>query len=212
MAPVDCACACPIDGQPNPVLSLPVAYYLELTASCNNRCPGCGNVYSLERAFVSLPLDGDAWCRLVRRLAPHTHLLNLTGGEATLHPSFAEIVRTIDSCGIPFTVFTNGRWPHEDRILTLLRTASTCDGLLVSLHGPDAATHEAFSGVPRSFKQTVATIRRATEAGLNVATSIVINRHNWDRIEETMELALSLGANHIVCNRLIGPEMVVLHR
>ena len=52
----DCDCACPVDslssdeassqGEPTPVLSRPVAYYLELTPACQNRCPGCGNVYA----------------------------------------------------------------------------------------------------------------------------------------------------------------------
>jgi len=76
--------------------------------------------------------------------------------------------------------------------------------LLVSLHGPDAATHETFSGVPGSFDETVINVRRAADAELDVATSIVITRSNWDRIEETLDLALGLGANHAVCNRFIG--------
>lgn len=209
----DCDCACPIDGMPTPVLSLPVAYYLELTPACNNRCPGCGNVYADVRTSLhpklveglSSPLDGEDWRDLIARLAPHAQQFKLTGGEATLHPAFAEIVRAIEGHGIPFALFTNARWSRPDALIQLLRDTSTCEGLLISLHGPDGSTHEAFSGVPGSFDETVANIRRATEAGLDVATSIVINCHNWDRIEETLDLALSLGANHVVCNRFIAP-------
>lgn len=199
----DCNCACPIDGMLTPVLSLPVAYYLELTPACNNRCPGCGNVYAAARASLPPPLDGKEWRGLIARLASHAHQFKLTGGEATLHPAFAEIVRTIEDCGIPFTLFTNGRWSRPAVLIRLLRDIAACEGLLISLHGPDAATHDAFSGVPGSFDETVANIRRATDAGLDVAASIVINRNNWGRIEETLDLALSLGANHVVCNRFI---------
>lgn len=206
----DCNCACPVDGVPTPVLSLPIAYYLELTPMCNNRCPGCGNVYAAERernrGFSKPPvsMDGRAWRDLIMRLASHAHQFKLTGGEATLHPAFAEIVCTVEDCGIPFTLFTNGRWSHPDALLRLLRGTATCEGLLVSLHGPDAATHEAFSGVPGSFDETVANIRRATAVGLDVATSMVINHNNWDRVAKTLDLALSLGANHVVCNRYIS--------
>ncbi len=215
----DCQCACPTDGMPTPVLSLPVAYYLELTSACNSRCPGCGNVYAVARTSLSLPspicseriarassfsLNGVEWCDLIARLAPHAHQFKLTGGEATLHPAFAEIVHTVEDQGVPFTLFTNGRWPHPDALIRLLRDSTACEGLLVSLHGSDATTHEAFSGVQGSFDETVDNIRRATDAGLDVATSIVITRSNWDCIEETLALALSLGANHVVCNRLIG--------
>jgi len=206
----DCNCACPIDGMLPPVLSLPAAYYLELTPACNNRCPGCGNVYAAERESsrprtgASSALNGTQWCDLIARLARHAGHFKITGGEATLHPDLAQILHQLEDCGTPFTLFTNGRWTHPDALLRLLRGTLTCEGLLVSLHGPDAGTHEAFSGVPGSFDETVNNIRHATDAGLDVATSIVITRRNWDRIPETLNLALSLGANHVVCNRLIG--------
>lgn len=200
----DCQCACPTDGAPIPVLALPVAYYLELTPACNSQCPGCGNVYANERTSLSPSLDEKGWRDLIVRLASHAHQFKLTGGEPTLHPAFAEIVHTVEDCDIPFTLFTNGRWSRPDTLLRLLRDTATCEGLLVSLHGPDAATHEAFCGVPGSFDETVSNIRRATDAGMDVATSIVITNSNWNRIEETLDLALSLGAKHVVCNRFIG--------
>jgi len=200
----DCQCACPTDGAPIPVLSLPVAYYLELTPACHNRCPGCGNVYADARdRNLASGLDGKAWRDLILRLASHAHQLKLTGGEPTLHPAFAEIVRAVEDCGIPFTLFTNGRWSQPDSLIRLLQNTVACEGLLVSLHGPDAAAHEAFSGAPGSFDETVANVRRAADAGLDAAISIVINRHNWNRIAETLDLALSLGARHLVCNRYI---------
>lgn len=198
----DCQCACPTDGAPTPVLSLPLAYYLELTPTCNNHCPGCGNVYASSRA--SPPLSGAGWRELVARLAPHAQQFKLTGGEPTSHPAFAEIVCAVEERSIPFTLFTNGRWSHPAALIRLLRDTATCEGLLISLHGPQASTHEAFSGVRGSFDETASNVLRAAEAGLDVATSLVINRRNWNRIEETLDLAMSLGARHVVCNRLLG--------
>ena len=200
----DCDCACPVDGMPTPVLSWPLAYYLELTPACNNRCPGCGNVYADERAALSRPLDGAGWRDLIARLSAHAQQFKLTGGEPTSHPAFAEIVGAVEERGIPFTLFTNGRWSRPAALLRLLKDTAACEGLLISLHGPDAAAHEAFSGVRGSFDETASNIRRAAGEGLDVATSLVINQHNWDRIAQTLDLALSLGAKHVVCNRLLG--------
>ena len=126
----DCDCACPIEGSaPLPVLDLPVAYYLELTPRCNNRCPGCGNVYAGARPSSSppwnrpqvggglrggaspSPLDGTEWQALIARLARHAHHLKLTGGEPTLHPDFPSIVRAIEERDLSFALFSNGRWP-----------------------------------------------------------------------------------------------------
>jgi len=199
----DCDCACPVDGMPTPVLSLPVAYYLELTPACNNRCPGCGNVYA-DRVCLAPPLDGEEWCDLIAILASHARQFKVTGGEATLHPAFAEIVRAIAGHGIPFTLFTNGRWSRPGALIQLLRGLPLFEGFLVSLHGPDADTHEAFSGVPGSFAETVSNVRRAVDAGLDVAISAVIHQGNWDRIPETLDVTIGLGAHHLVCNRSIG--------
>lgn len=203
----DCQCACPTDGAPTPVLALPLAYYLELTPACNSRCPGCGNVYAADRAALAAPLDGPGWRDLIARLASHARRFKLTGGEATLHPDLDAIVQAIEARGVPFTLFTNGRWPCPEALIKLLKRSSTCEGMLVSLHGPDPVTHGAFCGVPESFDETVRNIRRAADAGLDVAVSLVITAHNWERVEETLDLALRLGANHLVCNRFIGARV-----
>ncbi|MBN1487479.1 MAG: radical SAM protein, partial [Anaerolineae bacterium] len=195
---------CPTEGVQVPVLSLPIAYYLELTPVCNNRCPGCGNVYADNRASLAHFQNGASWSNLIARLAQHARQFKVTGGEPTLHPEFEEIALAITEHQIPFTLFTNGRWSNPEKLVQFLLEKTTCEGMLISLHGPDAATHEAFSGVPGSFAETAANIRMATAAGVQIATSIVINAINWDRIAETLEVALSLGANHVVCNRLIG--------
>ncbi|HNT76167.1 MAG TPA: radical SAM protein [Anaerolineae bacterium] len=207
----DCDCACPIEGVPAPVLALPAAYYLELTFACPNRCPGCGNVYAAERAALPAPLDGAGWRALITRLAGHAHQFKLTGGEPTFHPDFAAIVRAVDDLGVPFVLFTTGRWPAPDATLDLLRATSACEALLISLHGPDAATHDAFSGAPGAFAAAVAAIRRAADAGLPVAASCVLHRRTLGQIEATLALARRLGAHHVVYNRLIGahgPELM----
>jgi AdoMet-dependent heme synthase len=208
-----CDCACPVEGMQPPVLSLPVAYYLELTYACPNRCPGCGNLSAADMgghaagersAARPAPLDGAGWRALIARLADHAQQLKITGGEPTCHPAFDEIIRAVAARELPFTLFTAARWPDPQAILDLLQETEHCEGLLISLHGPDAATHEAFTATPGAFDETVANIRRAVAAGLPVALSLVINRHNWDRISETLTLAAKLGVNHLVCNRMLG--------
>ena len=203
----DCNCACPIGTQAVPVLALPAAYYLELTPNCPNHCPGCGNVYAQGRGTLPPPLDGPAWHALITRLAEHAQHFNITGGEPTLHPAFAAILHTVNALAIPFSLFTTGRWTRPAATLALLRTLPTCEGLLISLHGADATTHETFNATPGSFDDTVANIHRATEAGLSVALSFVINAHNWDKIEALLPLADELGAHHIVYNRMIGANI-----
>jgi radical SAM protein with 4Fe4S-binding SPASM domain len=206
----DCDCACPTEDHETPLLSKPIAYYLELTPYCNNRCAGCGNVYATKRKEHQHPLTGEQWRKVIDRVADSTHEFKLTGGEAVLHPDFYEIASYISSFSIPFVLFTNGRWTDPDRLVSFLKWLDGNAGLLISVHGPDPAAHEAFSGVCGSFAETLGNIRRATHAGIDVSASFVIHQRNWHLIEQTLELVLAQGANSMVCNRYVGVPILNL--
>lgn len=179
--------------------------FLELTPACNNRCPGCSNVFTTRR--MEAPLSGDEWIELIERIRPYVRWLKLTGGEPTLHPDFERIVAFLNRRGIPFRLLTNGRWPSFERTLARLVESPMLESLLISLHGPDERSHEAFTGVPGSFGGAVSAILRAAEVQLKAATSTVITRYNWNHIDETVQFVLSRGAHHAAFNRYIGPSL-----
>lgn len=137
-------------------------------------------------------------------IRPHARTLKITGGEPTLHPEFAKILNSIDQIGIPYTIFTNGRWKKPVEIIGLLKGIKHLGGLLVSLHGPNATVHEAFTGVAGSFDQTCSSIQFATKSGLRVHTSTVLNSYNLHLLYETVILARSLNAKRAVFNRFLG--------
>jgi len=198
-------------------LSAPVFYALELTPACNNRCVGCGNVFvddrptrRLDESTASRPLDLDGWRAILDIIAPHVHRLRLTGGEPTLHPDFAAIVRHVQALGLRFAVFSNGRWRDPARLLALLRDVPQFGGFLISLHGATADAHEAFSGVAGSFAETVENIRRATATGIPVAISAVLTRANVDHLPNLARLGRALGADHVVFSRWLGEDIPAL--
>lgn len=184
----------------------PVIYSLELTPECNNQCAGCGNVFASDRSTTS-PLAVEEWKKLLDAIAPHAQRLKITGGEPTLHPQFSAIVTEIARRDIPFALFTNARWQDPVATIALMRDIAQCTGLLISLHGPNARSHEAFTGVAGSFDETVVNFQRAAEAGLLVAASTVLTRYNCSRIPSTIEFALSLGVDHVVFNRYLGAPL-----
>ncbi len=181
-------------------LRAPFLFSLELTPACNNRCEGCGNVFARQPAALSL----QGWRQILKMIHPYARALKITGGEPTLHPRFSDLLSEIDALDVPFTLFTSARWNRPEQLLGLLRRAKHLDGLLVSLHGADAAAHEAFVGVPGAFEETCANIRRAAETGLRVHISTVLNAFNLHQLVEVVELARSLGARRVVFNRFLG--------
>jgi radical SAM protein with 4Fe4S-binding SPASM domain len=188
------------------ILSSPVIISLELTPLCNSRCPGCSNVYQQHRKMRP-PMSARKWREIFEVIAPSVHQLRLTGGEPTLHPQFNEVLSEVAAFGLHFTLFTNALWEDPGKIIHLLKDSSTCTGLLVSLHGANALTHEAFTHVPGSFEQVTTNIKRATEAGIEVTTSTVITRQNYQQIEAIVNLSRKLGADHATFSRYLGREM-----
>jgi radical SAM protein with 4Fe4S-binding SPASM domain len=182
----------------------PTTYTLELTSHCNSQCIGCGNVF--DRALGCMRFDH--WQTILLALQPHIISLRVTGGEPTLHPDFHQIIRLIDQLAVPFVIFSNGLWPNRDRILRLLLDCRHLDGLLISLHGHDAATHRAFAGVD-SFDQVVTTIRQATAAGVNINTNSVLTRANCQHIAAIARLSQELGARYAAFSRYYGPPQPI---
>jgi radical SAM protein with 4Fe4S-binding SPASM domain len=184
-------------------ISIPVYYSLELTAVCNSLCPVCSNVFLRHKDV----LGAAQWRQVLGKIAPHAQVFKLTGGEATLHPEFPVIIEAVAETGVPFALFSNGRWRDATAVIHLLQSIPTFTGLLISLHGPDAAAHEGFTHTPHSFAETCENIHRATAAGLRVHTSTVITRYNWQRSAEIVSLSQQLGAKRAVFNRYLGPPM-----
>ena len=184
------------------VLQRPFIYSLELTPACNNRCPGCGNVFDRQPSALS----AKEWGFILDVLSPYASTLKITGGEPTLHPEFSAILHAIDRIGIPFTLFTNARWKKPKAIIALLAQMKNLGGILISLHGADELSHKSFVGVSGAFDETCKNIRQATESGLRVHTSVVLNKYNLHQLNAVVELSRSLGVKRVVFNRFLGPD------
>jgi radical SAM protein with 4Fe4S-binding SPASM domain len=187
------------------VLSSPAIYTLELTGACNHLCVGCSNVYAAARA--PMPLPAAVWEQWLENIGPDAVWIRLSGGEPTLHPEFERILAAATSYDALVTVFTNGRWRSPRELMATLQQRPKLAGLLVSLHGASAATHEAFTGVSGAFDETLANIRLALDHGLTVALSTVLTRHNVDEIDALVELGRRLGVQHVAFNRYIGRSL-----
>ncbi|HHO49597.1 MAG TPA: radical SAM protein [Deltaproteobacteria bacterium] len=173
---------------------------LHVTYTCPERCLFCSEEHRMA-SFRRLPVT---WGRVATVLRTHAargvRAVHLTGGEPTIHPRFVDILRLAKKLGMRTSVGTIGtmlsRPDFARRALPLL------DEALFSLHGPDAATHDAMTRRPGSFEQVTAAIRLArdsstgggTGGGTGVYINTVITRHNVQRLPETAALAHDLGA------------------
>jgi radical SAM protein with 4Fe4S-binding SPASM domain len=65
----------------------------------------------------------------------------------------------------------------------------------ISLDGADAATHDAFRGIPGAFDKALRGLRNLKDLGMSVQINMTIARHNAHQLPDVLALARRLGAD-----------------
>jgi radical SAM protein with 4Fe4S-binding SPASM domain len=65
----------------------------------------------------------------------------------------------------------------------------------ISLDGADAATHDAFRGIPGAFDEALRGLRNLKERGMSVQINMTIARHNAQQLPAVLDMARQLGAD-----------------
>ncbi|MBP2325173.1 MoaA/NifB/PqqE/SkfB family radical SAM enzyme [Kibdelosporangium banguiense] len=165
---------------------------LELTGRCQLRCVHC---YA-----DSSPLGGhgtmtaDDWRRVIDGAVHHgLQMVQFIGGEPSLHPSFAVLVRYALDAGLRVGVFTNLLHVGEN----LWRLYETPDvALQISYYSAD--THDAVTGRAGSHARTRANLAEAIRRGIPVQVCVVDMGQRLDLVRADLE---SLGARDIKVDR-----------
>ena len=166
---------------------------VNLTYRCNNHCLFC--------AVADRPPRDARTDQLREALARHRaagyELLDIDGGEPTLHPELPAVIRLARQLGYGrVALITNGRrlsYPAYTR--ELLRAG--VHEVLVSLHAADPALAARITGDAASFEQTVAGIRNVVaglgRAGGRVAVNTTVVAHNLPSLPRLARLLRELG-------------------
>jgi cyclic pyranopterin phosphate synthase len=178
--------------------------------SCNNNCLFCIED-NREARFDALRAQTD---EDIRRIlldgAPGTSEVMFVAGEPTLNPSLFEYVGWARAAGFRSVgVITNGRrLSYLPYVRGLLEAG--VDLVQVSIHGPDAATHDALTRTRGSFEQTLRGLAnlaalRPSHPGLRIQTAYCVTRRNLGRIVDFLRLIAPFGPDQCVFNTLM-PE------
>lgn len=111
---------------------------IEITSDCDLECPVC-----LKEPDDCCHMSPFEYVSVLERLIAcegEVPVINLSGGEPTLHPDFAELIRISAESGVmQTTVSTNGVRMHADRGLRdLFRSTGTIAALQFDGFDPDA--------------------------------------------------------------------------
>jgi len=186
----------PFSGEAN----APFKADLALTYECNNDCPHCYNEpEGLARDGL---LPARDWRRIIdvlcKKGVPH---LIFTGGEATLHPHFLEILQYADTMGPVCGLNTNGRRLAHRGYVDELQDAGL-EHVQITLGSHEAAVHDRMMNA-RSFHQTVKGIQNAVASGIHTITNTTLMQMNAPDIEETISFLHGLGIRTFAVNGMI---------
>lgn len=170
-----------------------------MTKACSYHCQHC-----YQRQDSARELDEErmlATARAVRDAG--VAMFDIEGGEPFLrYPRLLKLVRALDERS-EIWVNTTGAHLQPGQLEEL--QGSGLFGLMVSIHSPDPARHDQFTGVPGSFDAACRIVRQARGLGLVVALNSVLSEDEARAggLDRLMELARQLDADFV---QLIHPK------
>lgn len=163
---------------------------------CNQKCLHC---YAASQPLSdTAELTTAQWREVLDTLRrANIPQVTFTGGEPTLRSDLVELVEA--AAWFVTRLNTNGRLLTPELCRRLYD--ASLDSVQVTLYSHDPAIHNALVGAD-GFADTVAGIRSAVEAGLNVSVNTPLCSLNRD-YAATLRFIHSLGVRYVTCSGLI---------
>lgn len=172
----------------------PMALLAELTHRCPLSCPYCSNPVELARKEAELPTE--AWAAAFREAAALGVLqVHLSGGEPASRTDLVALVAAAREAGLYTNLITSGIGLSERRVAEL--DAAGLDHVQLSVQGVDAASADRVGGYRGGFARKMQLAEWVRATGLPLTLNAVVHKQNLDRLEETIELAVTLGARRL---------------
>ncbi len=177
-----------------------------LTERCNLRCRHCyqggGEVHEMSVGEVKREIDGatqmfQAWEEEHGiRVSPSIHF---TGGEPFLYRGLSDVIAFAKAKGYGVAMMTNGCLATKEKAKKVSHLGIS--DIQVSLEGPPEL-HASIRG-RGSFHSAAKGVEHLTAAGCRVSANVTLSRLNFDKIEETVEVAKAIGFYRIGFSRMV---------
>lgn len=157
--------------------------FIELTSRCNERCIHCYADSSPERQEM-LP------AALVRQAIDQAFelgrpFIQFTGGDPLIHPDLVELTAHAHSkAGPGIEIYTNGLLLQAPLLAEL---APFAPRFCFSLYSSQPGVHDAITQVPGSLQRTLAAIRRAQAADMEIRIGIALMEENGATLQSTLD-------------------------
>lgn len=171
----------------------PLWLLAELTYACPLQCPYCSNPLDLHR--YKDELDTATWKRVLREAREIGAVqLGFSGGEPLVRRDLEELIAEGRSLGFYTNLITSGVGMDEARVRAFKDAG--LDHIQVSFQASSEELNDRMAGTA-AFAHKLDMARAVKAAGFPMVMNLVLYRDNIDRVDEVIELALSLGADQL---------------
>jgi MoaA/NifB/PqqE/SkfB family radical SAM enzyme len=166
-----------------------VNVFFHILTACNLKCRHC-YINPAQHGTETLPVEtAEKWLDLFADRAPRANLV-LLGGEPTLHPDLARIIKAARRRGFKsVTVDTNGGLFHD---LLAKIMPHDLDYLSFSLDGATPETNDAIRG-QGSYELCLSGLRAALSKGFSTSLIYTVSRRNIYELSRMGPLLEELG-------------------
>jgi MoaA/NifB/PqqE/SkfB family radical SAM enzyme len=177
----------------------PTTVVYSMTKACDYKCAHC-----YQRRDGGADVEEELMIRTAQAVRDSgVAMFDIEGGEPFLR--YDRLLRLVCALDERTEVWINSTGAHvEPGMLDELKNAGVF-GIMVSVHSPDAAIHDAFTGVPGSFESACRMVRQWRALGLVAALNSVLSEDdlNSGGLNRLMELARELDCDYV---QLIHPK------
>lgn len=163
----------------------------EVTRSCNLACRHCRAEAHPEPYPGELSTD-EAKSLIDTFPQVGNPIVIFTGGDPMLRPDVYDLVAYASKLGLRCVMSPNGTLiTPEKAVLIKQCCVQRCS---ISLDGPDAASHDAFRGIPGAFDASLRGIEYLKQAGVEFQINTTVTQSNLQDFKKIFDLCERLGA------------------
>jgi pyruvate-formate lyase-activating enzyme len=159
-------------------------HWVRITRVCNQRCTFCLDSMNQDGTIIDKE-SLKAYIALGRRMGRER--LILSGGEASVHPDFIELIAYGKQVGYDWIQTVTNGMMFSYRKFAREAVKAGLNEATVSIHGHTAHLQDKLTGTPGAFVTGVKGIRNMQAEGAVVNIDVVINKQNYRALPDIVE-------------------------
>ena len=172
----------------------PQVLLAEVTHRCPLQCPYCSNPTELIKKDVEISTSD--WARVFKEAADLGVLqVSISGGEPAARRDLTKLIQSARDADLYVNLITSGIGLTKDRLNEVVDAG--CDHIQLSLQDVDSNGAKLISNLDKSLERKLEFANWVTDLSVPLTINAVMHRLNLDRLPETIELALNLGARRL---------------